>query len=221
MGSKDLNYIWELIRLYFNSRGYRIYWHKQWVNFIYLCFLYYVRGKKVKLSLCLNNYALRHEGEWGSGCIDSHFLNLNTNYGVSGQLHAPNVLPRGKEPPVPIGKGAGWAPEPIWTMWRRENYGPYRGSNSGPSAVQPVASRYTDCPIPVGNSTNTYMKAKLPLCSDGGEWPASRPSRLTTEEGAPSTHYARRWWDPRAGLDAAETRETLDSSVVQPTAQSL
>jgi hypothetical protein len=30
--------------------------------------------KKVKLSLCLTNYALRHEGVWGSGCVDQHFL---------------------------------------------------------------------------------------------------------------------------------------------------
>jgi hypothetical protein len=28
------------------------------------------------LSLCLTNEALRHEGVWGSGCIDQHFLDL-------------------------------------------------------------------------------------------------------------------------------------------------
>jgi hypothetical protein len=38
---------------------------------------------------------------------------------VSGQLHVPAVLPPGKEPPVPIGYEAGWAPEPVWTMWRK------------------------------------------------------------------------------------------------------
>jgi hypothetical protein len=31
---------------------------------------------------------------------------------VSGQLHAPAVLPPGKEPPVPIESEARWAPEP-------------------------------------------------------------------------------------------------------------
>jgi hypothetical protein len=30
---------------------------------------------------------------------------------VSGQLHAP----------VPIGYEAGWAPKPVWTLWREEN----------------------------------------------------------------------------------------------------
>jgi hypothetical protein len=58
---------------------------------------------------------------------------------VSGQLHAPAALP-----PVPIGSEAGWAPEPVCTMWRRENSWPYQDSNSDPSVVQPVASRYTD-----------------------------------------------------------------------------
>jgi hypothetical protein len=39
---------------------------------------------------------------------------------VSGQFHAPATLPPGKEPPVTIGYEAGWAPEPVWTLWRRE-----------------------------------------------------------------------------------------------------
>jgi hypothetical protein len=37
-------------------------------------------GKKVKLSLCLTNGTLRHEGVWGSGCIDPHFLDLGTSW---------------------------------------------------------------------------------------------------------------------------------------------
>jgi hypothetical protein len=39
---------------------------------------------------------------------------------MSGQLHAAVALPLRKEPPVPIGKEAGWAPEPVWTLWSRE-----------------------------------------------------------------------------------------------------
>jgi hypothetical protein len=35
------------------------------------------------------------------------------------------------------------------TTWRRENSSPYRDSNSDPSVVQPVTSRYTDYAIPV------------------------------------------------------------------------
>jgi hypothetical protein len=60
----------------------------------------------------------------------------------------PGRFPLGKEPPVPIGYEAGWAPEPVWPTWRRENCCLYRDSNSDPFAVQPVASHYTDCAIP-------------------------------------------------------------------------
>jgi hypothetical protein len=35
---------------------------------------------KVKLSLCLTNKALCHEGVWRSGCIDPHFLDLGANW---------------------------------------------------------------------------------------------------------------------------------------------
>jgi hypothetical protein len=39
---------------------------------------------------------------------------------VSGLLHAPVALPPGEEPPVPIGQEARWAPDSVWTLWRRE-----------------------------------------------------------------------------------------------------
>jgi hypothetical protein len=45
---------------------------------------------------------------------------------VSGQLHAPAALL-----PVPTGYEAGWAPVPVWTLWR-ENSWPYRDSKSDP-----------------------------------------------------------------------------------------
>jgi hypothetical protein len=41
-----------------------------------------------------------------------------------------------KEPPVLTGYEAGWAPEPVWTLWRRET----SAGNPTP-AVQPVARR--------------------------------------------------------------------------------
>jgi hypothetical protein len=66
-------------------------------------------------------------------------------------VHASVALPPAKDPPVPIGQEVGWTAEPIWTKWRRENPWPYRDSNSDPSVVQPVTSRYTDCAIPAPN----------------------------------------------------------------------
>jgi hypothetical protein len=67
---------------------------------------------------------------------------------MSGQLHTQAALPPGKQAPVPIRQEAGWAAEPVWTTWGRENSSPYRDSNSDPSVVQPVSSRYSDYAIP-------------------------------------------------------------------------
>jgi hypothetical protein len=38
---------------------------------------------------------------------------------VSGQLHASAILPSGKQTPVPNGEEAGWTPEPIWALWKK------------------------------------------------------------------------------------------------------
>jgi hypothetical protein len=39
---------------------------------------------------------------------------------LSGQLHVPVALHKGKETVVPIGKEAGWTPDPVWTVEERE-----------------------------------------------------------------------------------------------------
>ena len=38
----------------------------------------------------------------------------------SGQPHASAALLTRKEPPAPIEKEARWAPEPVWTFWRKQ-----------------------------------------------------------------------------------------------------
>jgi hypothetical protein len=82
---------------------------------------------------------------YGGVDVQIHVFLTSAQFVVSGQHHTPAALPPGEEPPVPIGKEAGWAREPVWTTWRGEESYPYRDSKFDPSAVQPVASRHTDC----------------------------------------------------------------------------
>jgi hypothetical protein len=39
---------------------------------------------------------------------------------MNDQLHAPGRFTLGEEQPIPIGQEASWAPEPVWTLWRRQ-----------------------------------------------------------------------------------------------------
>jgi hypothetical protein len=59
---------------------------------------------------------------------------------MSGLLHVPAALLPEKE------QEAGWAPEPVWTMWRIRIF--LVPARNGTPAVQPVARRYTNCAIP-------------------------------------------------------------------------
>jgi hypothetical protein len=62
---------------------------------------------KVTLSLCLTNYALRHEGLWGSGRIDPRFLDLGTSWRWMVSLTLRPIYPRGKRPRYPLDRGLG------------------------------------------------------------------------------------------------------------------
>jgi len=59
---------------------------------------------------------------------------------VSGQLHAPAALSPVKEPLVPIGQEAGWAPKPFWSRWFGEKF----PAPPGIEPQNPEAQRYTD-----------------------------------------------------------------------------
>jgi hypothetical protein len=41
---------------------------------------------------------------------------------VGDQLHVTAILLPGREFTVPTGQVAGWASEPVWTLWRREKF---------------------------------------------------------------------------------------------------
>ena len=65
---------------------------------------------------------------------------------VNGQLHAPEALRPGERPPVSTEKKARLAPEPVWTLWRRENPVITGESNHSSSNVQPLSlSLYRLC----------------------------------------------------------------------------
>jgi hypothetical protein len=71
---------------------------------------------------------------------------------MSGQLYAPAALPSSKEPSVLIGLG-----EPQSQSGRlgeEKILGRYRDSNSDPSVVQLIASRYTNYAIPAPYKNN-------------------------------------------------------------------
>jgi hypothetical protein len=61
----------------------------------------------VKLSLCLTNSALRHEGVWGSGCINPNFLDLGTSWRWVVSFTPLPLYPRGKSPRYPLDRRLG------------------------------------------------------------------------------------------------------------------
>jgi hypothetical protein len=58
----------------------------------------------------------------GGGGIAPHILNLGTGWRWVVNFRPLPLNSNGKSPPVPIGWEAGWAPEPVWTRWLRENF---------------------------------------------------------------------------------------------------
>jgi hypothetical protein len=46
---------------------------------------------------------------------------------VSGHFQAPAALIPEMIPPLPIVQEAGWPPQPVWTLWRRQNHFPLPG----------------------------------------------------------------------------------------------
>jgi hypothetical protein len=65
------------------------------------------------------------------------------------------ALPPGKEPLVPIGQGAGWAPEPVWTQRLEEKSSASVGDRT--PVVQSVVSHYTDWATPAPESLSKVV----------------------------------------------------------------
>jgi hypothetical protein len=84
----------------------------------------------------------RHVGEWR---YSSTFLDLGTVWRGVVSLTPRPLYPPGKQPPIRIEYEACWAPEMVWTLWRREKSYPCREWNPD---FQPVAHCSTDWAIP-------------------------------------------------------------------------
>jgi hypothetical protein len=69
------------------------------------------------ISQLSTKYPTRHKA-MGRGEVYFHSF-LTSGLEVSGRLHTSDTsIPR-KEAPAPTAQGGGWAPELLWTLWRR------------------------------------------------------------------------------------------------------
>jgi hypothetical protein len=66
---------------------------------------------------------------------------------VSGQLHAPTALPRGKRPWYPLDRRLGGPQSSSGRGGEEKNSQPSREPNPSTPIIQPVAQRYTDWAI--------------------------------------------------------------------------
>jgi hypothetical protein len=125
----------------------------------------------VKLSPGLINYTLRHEGVWGSGCMDPHFLDLGTSW-----RWVVSFTTRPLYPWYPLDRRLG-GPQSRSGRCGKNSW-PYQDSNFDPSVIQPIASRYTDYAIPVPNTVSQYIVYMKLLLGPGKIFTTSRVGKL-------------------------------------------
>jgi hypothetical protein len=106
------------------------------------------------VSLCLTNYALRHEDAWWSRYIDPHFLGLGASLRWVISFMPLPLYRRGKCPGIHwIG---GWVgPRAGLDDVEKGKFLTLQVLELRPLVVQPVANRYTDYAIPTRNKNST------------------------------------------------------------------
>jgi hypothetical protein len=77
-------------------------------------------------------YTLRCTDEWR---IAPRILNLSTGWTPVNQLHTLDALAPETDPMVHTGEEAEWAPERVWTLWRRERSHASAGNRTSQSLV--------------------------------------------------------------------------------------
>jgi hypothetical protein len=84
-------------------------------------------------------YAICHEGIWGSGCIDPHFLDISTNWRWMVSFTTLLLYPQGNSPQYPLDRRLS-RPQSRSGRHEDKNSWPYWDSISDPLVVQAVAS---------------------------------------------------------------------------------
>jgi hypothetical protein len=121
------------------------------------------------------------------------------------------MAPREKQPPVPIGQEAGWAPQPGSSLWRAETTPALTGNGT---TISRSSSLWLLCHEDMGSGG--IAPPSLTSALDEGEWSASRPGRFTTWERAPDTHWIRGWVDPRVSLERCGDEKIFAPSGFEP-----
>jgi hypothetical protein len=117
----------------------------------FICIHFYgamLRHRTLMLFLRLNNKALRHEGVWGSGCIDPCFLDLGTSWRWMLSFTPGPPYPRGKSPWYPSDRRLGRPQRRSGRRGEEKNLDPTRIRTPDSWVVQLVANRNTDWAIP-------------------------------------------------------------------------
>jgi hypothetical protein len=89
---------------------------------------------------------------YGGVDVEIHLFMNSALVGGEWSATCPGRFNYGGRAPMPIG----WATDPFWTSWRSGKSRQYWDSNSDCLAVNPIASRYTDCAIPASFSNNKF-----------------------------------------------------------------
>jgi hypothetical protein len=90
----------------YTIKFFMLYWSSLDVR-MYKVTYFFILNVKVNVSLCLVNYALRHEDVWRSGCIDPCFIGLGTNWRWVVRLTPRPPYPRRKSPQYPLDRSLG------------------------------------------------------------------------------------------------------------------
>jgi hypothetical protein len=110
---------------------------------------FWTNKKTIRFHLVTKKRKQSHytpESAWAERRYSSYSFSTSALNGGGWSASRPGrALAPGKGPPVPTGKEAGWAPQPVWTQRLEEkSFRLCRGSNLDRPVVQPVATHYTD-----------------------------------------------------------------------------